>query len=242
MKYFTREEVEYHIRKNYNIEENDNFLPYILDKADKEGLDEAFFKENEPLYEKMAFFRILNSASPSSYHTKDNDYYEEKAVSIFLLILCSLFTILIYAALQQSFVFLSIWGFSLFCFAIPLFIPLRFTSHYARKTFMTNYFYFLTENIKDPLSTEDFRAFCNSYGPQETLNAIRYTLFFKNGKGMTHIPLSSFIDYASSKNSKMYITRSYLPGIQKRVDKEMPAELEEKAKSMFDEKVADLNK
>jgi len=97
MKYFTREEVEYHIRKNYRIKENDNFLPYVLDKADKEGIDEIFFEKNGPLYEKMAFIRILRSAFPPSYYTKDNDYYEQKATVIFLLAILFFFGAFIYA-------------------------------------------------------------------------------------------------------------------------------------------------
>lgn len=244
MKYFTRQEVEQHIRKNYRIKENDNFLPYILDKADKEGLDEVFFEKNGPLYEKMAFVRILNSAFPPSYYTKDNDYYEQKAASIFLLVILFLFGTFIYAASQQNAILLSACIFSFLCCAISLFIPLRFTSHYARKMFMAEYFYFLKENITEPLSDEGFKAFLNSYGPETTLSAIRYALFFGEVKGGNTdcLFLNSFIYYAYSENSRMELSRLYWPGIKKRVNNEITPELEAKAKAIFDEKVVDLNK
>ena len=244
MKYFTRQEVEHHIRKNYRIKENDNFLPYILDKADKEGIDEIFFEKNGPLYEKMAFVRILNSAFPPSYYTKDNDYYEQKAAAIFLLAILFLFGTFIYAASQQNAILLSVCVFSFLCCAISLFIPLRFTSHYARKIFMAEYFYFLKDNIKEPLSDEGFKAFLNSYGPETTLNAIRSALFFdeerRNSKNC--LSLSSFIYYASSENSRRELSRLYWPKIKKRVNNEITPELESKAKAIFDKKIADLNK
>lgn len=244
MKYFTRQEVEYHIRKNYNIEENDNFLPYILDKADKKGIDEIFFEKNGPLYEKMAFIRILRSASPPSYYTKDNDYYEMKAALIFLLVIFFFFGAFIYTLFQQNTILLSVCVFSFLCCSAFLFIPLRFTSHYARKIFMADYFYFLKDNMKEPLSTADFKAFFNSYGSETTLNAIRYALFFVEARGSNtdSLLLSSFIYYASSENSRMELSRMYWPGIKKRVDREITPELEAKAKAIFDMKIADLNK
>ncbi|MDI6977132.1 hypothetical protein [Serratia sp. Se-RSBMAAmG] len=244
MKYFTREEIEYHIRKNYRIKENDNFLPYVLDKADKEGIDEIFFEKNRPLYKKMAFIRILRSAFPPSYYTKDNDYYEQKAAAIFLLAILFFFGAFTYAFFQQSSTLLSVCIFSFLCCSISLFIPLRFTSHYARKIFMAEYFYFLKDNIREPLSTADFKAFLNSYGPETTLNAIRYALFFGEVKGSNTdcLFLSSFIYYAYSENSRMELSRLYWPGIKKRVNNEITPELEARAKAIFDEKVADLNK
>jgi len=244
MKYFTREEVEYHIRKNYRIKENDNFLPYVLDKADKEGIDEIFFEKNGPLYEKMAFIRILRSAFPPSYYTKDNDYYEQKATVIFLLAILFFFGAFIYALFQQSTILLSVCTFSFLCCSASLFIPLRFTSHYARKIFMADYFHFLKDNIKEPLSNSDFKAFLNSYGPETTLNAIRYALFFGEVKGSNTncLLLSSFIYYAKSENSRMELSRLYWPSIKKRVDREITPILEAKAKAIFDREIAELNK
>lgn len=222
------------VRKTYKIKDSDTFWPYMFERARNEGIEEQFL--NKIKVDGWAcFICVLSYAMPPAYWTKDNSYYEDKAVSFFLLSILIIGCLLL-GGLFSDKPFLYHLGF-VFLFLLTLFLllPTKITSKYWEKIQCSDYLNFIQDKVKDKQEITDleFQLFEKSYGREHTLYVVEQILLKDNGV----LDIKRFLYYADNLCDHRWVSSAYFWRQIKRNKEETPETIKEKALDFYNRKI-----
>lgn len=222
------------VRKTYKINDSDTFWPYMFEKARNEGIEEQFLNKIK-VDGWTPFIGVLSYAMPPAYWTKDNSYYEDKAVSFFLLSILIIGGLLLGGLFSDTPFFYHLGFAFLFLLTLFLLFPTKFTSKYWEKIQYSDYLNFIQDKIKDKQEITDleFQLFERSYGKEHTLYVIEQIL--QKDEGVFNI--KSFLYYADNLCDHRWISSAYFWGQIKRNKENTPEEIKQQALDFYNRKI-----